>query len=87
MQHRIYWGSLKRWMEWSLKTWLAPWAYLASIAYHDYYWMPVVGRQRVSDALHSEWGRLFAHWERLSPDEQGFAELPSSAARLRRLAG
>ena len=28
-QHRIYWGPLKKPLEWSLKTWLAPWAYVA----------------------------------------------------------
>ena len=40
MQHQIYWGKLKKPIEWSLKTWLAPWAYLASVAYHDLYWYP-----------------------------------------------
>ena len=34
MQHRIYWGPLKKPVEWSLKTWLAPWAYIA-VVYHD----------------------------------------------------
>ena len=87
MQHKIYWGGLKKWLEWSLKTWLAPWAYLASIAYHDYYWMPFVGRQRVREALQSEWGRLFANWEALTPDEQGFKDLPAAPAKLRRIAG
>ena len=24
MQHQIYWGPLKKPIEWSLKTWLAP---------------------------------------------------------------
>lgn len=87
MQHKIYWGSLKKWVEWSLKTWLAPWAYVASIAYHDYYWMPFVGRQRVHEALGSEWGRLFAHWENVAPDEQGFSDIPASPAKLERMAG
>ena len=40
MQHKIYWGPLKRWMEWSLKTWMAPWAYVASVLYHDSFWYP-----------------------------------------------
>ena len=35
MQHRIYWGPLKTPIEWSLKTVLAPWAYVASVLYHD----------------------------------------------------
>ncbi len=37
-QHRIYWGPLKKPIEWSLKTWLAPWAYVASVTYHDMFW-------------------------------------------------
>ena len=40
-QHRIYWGPLKAPIEWSLKTVLAPWAYMASVIYHDSYWYPV----------------------------------------------
>jgi uncharacterized protein (DUF362 family) len=39
-QHRIYWGPLKGPIEWSLKTWLAPWAYVASVSYHDMFWYP-----------------------------------------------
>ncbi len=78
MQHKIYWGGLKDWIEWTLKTWMAPWAYVASIVYHDYYWMPMLGRPRVEAAMQSEWGRLFANWEDLEPDEQGFADIPPS---------
>ena len=72
MQHRIYWGSLKRWIEWSLKTWLAPWSYAASIAYHDWMWMPFIGRSRVDEALNSDWGKLFTNWEQLKPDDEGW---------------
>jgi uncharacterized protein (DUF362 family) len=75
MQHKIYWGSLKRPLEWSLKTWLAPWSYAASIVYHDWYWYPFVGRKRVDAALQSEWGRLFQNWERLEPDAEGWKNL------------
>jgi hypothetical protein len=87
MQHKIYWGGLKNWIEWSLKTWMAPWAYVASIAYHDYYWLPFVGKQRVHEALGSEWGRLFQHWEKLTPDESGFSDIPEAPAEVTRLAG
>ena len=31
MQHQIYWGPMKKPIEWSLKTVLAPWAYIASV--------------------------------------------------------
>src|SRR5207237_9797401 len=41
MQHKIYWGPMKKPIEWSLKTVLAPWAYIASVIYHDSFWYPV----------------------------------------------
>jgi uncharacterized protein (DUF362 family) len=82
MQHRIYWGPLKRWLEWSLKTWLAPWSYVASVVYHDAIWYPFVGRRRVRDALASDWGRLFANWERLAAQGPGYPE-PGESAPLR----
>ncbi|MBW2455927.1 MAG: DUF362 domain-containing protein [Deltaproteobacteria bacterium] len=84
MQHKIYWGPLKRPIEWSLKTVLAPWAYLASVAYHDSIWYPLVAHKRVETAMQSEWGRLFHNWERLVPDDQGFAEVGDEAPRLKR---
>ncbi|MCL2823149.1 MAG: DUF362 domain-containing protein [Polyangiaceae bacterium] len=70
-QHRIYWGPLKKPIEWSLKTWLAPWAYLASVTYHDMFWFPAVGKSRVNAALRSDWGRLFANWSQVQPDPDG----------------
>jgi uncharacterized protein (DUF362 family) len=70
-QHRIYWGPLKKPVEWSLKTWLAPWSYVASVSYHDMFWYPVYGKKRVSEALQSDWGRLFANWGKVQPDEKG----------------
>ena len=70
-QHRIYWGPLKRPLEWSLKTWLAPWAYLASVTYHDLYWYPFVGRAHLEQVLKSDWGRLFANWGKVAADAEG----------------
>ncbi len=75
MQHRIYWGSLKRPLEWSLKTWLAPWSYIASVIYHDWFWYPVLGRARVKAAVQSAWGRLFHNWEKVTPTEHGYPDL------------
>jgi uncharacterized protein (DUF362 family) len=72
MQHLIYWGRLKKPIEWSLKTVLAPWAYIASVLYHDSFWYPVKGRAMMHPALTSDWGRLFRNWERLRPDADGF---------------
>ncbi len=84
MQHRIYWGRLKHLLEWSLKTWLAPWAYIASVMYHDLYWYPRHGQGRVEEILASPWGRLFANWERLTPDERGWPDVGTAPAKLDR---
>ncbi len=62
MQHKIYWGPLKKPLEWSLKTVLAPWSYAASRAYHDLYWFPCVGKGRVEEMLATPWGRLFREY-------------------------
>jgi hypothetical protein len=75
MQHEIYWGRLKKPIEWSLKTWLAPWSYLASVIYHDLYWYPMQGNNRVHEVLQSDWGRLFHNWEKLSADSEGYKSL------------
>jgi hypothetical protein len=82
MQHGIYWGRLKSLLEWSLKTWLAPWSYVASVLYHDWYWYPAHGGGRVRQALRSDWGRLFRNWESLEPDERGFPDVGREPARL-----
>jgi len=70
-QHRIYWGPLKKPLEWSLKTWLAPWAYIASVVYHDAFWYPMYAKDNMRQVLDSEWGRLFANWGEVSPDAHG----------------
>ena len=72
MQHQIYWGPLKTPIEWSLKTVLAPWAYIASVLYHDSFWYPLVAKRKMKAVLASDWGRLFRNWEHLSPDHDGF---------------
>jgi uncharacterized protein (DUF362 family) len=85
MQHLIYWGKLKKPIEWSLKTVLAPWAYIASVLYHDSFWYPVKGRAMMHPALTSSWGRLFRSWEQLTPDTDGFTAVgdePATATRL-----
>ncbi len=86
MQHKIYWGPLKAPIEWSLKTVLAPWSYLASVAYHDLYWYPLKGEKMMAGALNSEWGRLFANWEHVQPDPdgQGWSDVGQEGVRLER---
>jgi hypothetical protein len=84
MQHRIYWGPLKRPIEWSLKTFLAPWAYMASVLYHDSFWYPFKARAQMEAVMASEWGRLFENWERVVPDAQGFADVGRESPALAR---
>ena len=83
MQHKIYWGPLKKPIEWSLKTVLAPWSYVASVLYHDTFWYPFIGKKKMQAALNSDWGRLFRNWETLTPDEQGFPDVGEDAPELK----
>jgi len=80
MQHRIYWGPLKGPIEWSLKTWLAPWAYVASVLYHDSFWYPLMAKRNMQEALASDWGRLFRNWESVAPDAQGWPDVGAAPA-------
>ena len=84
MQHKIYWGPLKKPIEWSLKTVLAPWAYLASVMYHDVLWYPLVAKTRMAGVLESAWGKLFSNWERVTPDARGFDSVGEEAAVVER---
>ena len=62
-QKMIYWGPLKPLEKLLLRTAIVPWSYAASIAYHDLYWYPLVGKERVRQALRTPWGRLFSDYE------------------------
>jgi uncharacterized protein (DUF362 family) len=84
MQHKIYWGPLKKPLEWSLKTVLAPWAYIASVLYHDSFWYPLVAKKKMREVLGSGWGRLFRNWEHVTPDEYGFPILGEGPAEIQR---
>jgi uncharacterized protein (DUF362 family) len=84
MQHKIYWGPLKKPIEWSLKTVLAPWAYIASVVYHDSFWYPLKAKALMHDVLESPWGRLFRNWEQLTPDAKGYPSIPAGGAEIER---
>jgi len=59
-QKMIYHGWLKPLEKLLLRTFIAPWSYVASIAYHDWYWYPMIGKERVRKALYETgWGELF----------------------------
>ena len=84
MQHKIYWGPLKKPIEWSLKTVLAPWAYMASVLYHDSFWYPFLAKKKMEKVLDSPWGRLFRGWDNLKPDADGFPEVGEQSATIGR---
>lgn len=58
-QKAIYWGWLRPLEHLLLRTWIAPWSYVASRLYHDVYWFPFIGRKRVAAIMQTEWGALF----------------------------
>jgi hypothetical protein len=84
MQHHIYWGPLKKPIEWSLKTVLAPWAYIASVIYHDSIWYPLNAKKQIKQVLDSPWGRLFENWEHLTPDDNGFPSVGEAPGEITR---
>lgn len=61
-QKMIYWGPLKPLEKILLRTFIVPWSYVASIAYHDWYWYPFWGRKRVKEMMETEWGILFKNY-------------------------
>jgi uncharacterized protein (DUF362 family) len=61
-QKLIYHGPLKPLEKLLLQSPLVPWSYFASNFYHNVYWYPFVGRQRVVRALETKWGQLFASY-------------------------
>lgn len=84
MQHRIYWGPLKKPLEWTLKTVLAPWSYIASVVYHDSFWYPFFAKRKMDQVLKNPWGRLFRNYETLVSDDRGFPQVGTNAASLKR---
>ncbi len=61
-QKMIYHGPLKPLEKPLLQSPLVPWSYFASNFYHNVYWYPFVGRQRVEAAVETPWGQLFKNY-------------------------
>ncbi len=61
-QKMIYHGPLKPLEKMLLRSPLVPWSYLASRLYHDAYWYPLVGKERVREMLRTDWGKLFMQY-------------------------
>ena len=57
-----------------------PWAYVASVTYHDIFWYPVYGR-RTSSRARERLGPLFANWGKVAATTS--AASPTSARRTR----
>jgi uncharacterized protein (DUF362 family) len=74
MQHKIYWGPMKKV--------LAPWAYIASVIYHDSFWYPANAKRMMRDVLDSPWGRLFRNWEHATAGPDGFSDVGSGAPEI-----
>jgi hypothetical protein len=70
MQHQIYWGPMKKPIEWSLKTVLAPWAYIASVIYHDSFWYPY--NEALCARCWMALGPAVSKLESLTPDVDGY---------------
>ncbi len=58
-QKMIYHGWLKPLESFLLRTPLVPWSYFASRLYHDVFWLNMVGKKRINEALDTGWGELF----------------------------
>ncbi len=61
-QKLIYHGPLKPLEKPLLQSPLVPWSYFASNFYHNVYWYPFVGRQRVEAAIDTKWGQMFKNY-------------------------
>ena len=84
MQHKIYWGPLKRPIEWSLKTVLAPWAYIASVIYHDSFWYPLQARPHDAGGARQRVGPPVPELGDAAPDADGYPDVGGDGAVIER---
>jgi uncharacterized protein (DUF362 family) len=61
-QHALYHGIFKPLERLLTHTPLVVLTYVASWAYHDWYWYPMIGRHRVAEYMRGPWGKLFASY-------------------------
>ena len=57
-------GALKPFKKLALHSPLMVWAPFASNVYHDFLWYPTIGRQHIREFDKTEWGRLWATYQR-----------------------
>ena len=46
-----------------LHTFITPWSYFASWAYHDFYWYNFVGKKRIRRFLATDWGKFWLSYK------------------------
>jgi uncharacterized protein (DUF362 family) len=73
-QPRTYWAPLK--------SWLAPWANVASVVYHDLFWYPQFAKGKMAPVIESPWGRLFANWGNVPTSDRGFPDVGAANPEL-----
>jgi hypothetical protein len=66
---------------------LAPWAYIASVIYHDSFWYPLKAQSIMHEVLGSPWGRLFRNWETLAADADGYPNVGADVGEIERSGG
>jgi hypothetical protein len=60
---KLIYHHLPLWLEkLLLQSFIAPWSYLASKLYYDFYWYNITGKPRVRRFLNTSWGKLFLNY-------------------------
>src|SRR4029079_10073473 len=80
MQHKIYWGPMKKPIEGSLKTVRARWSHIAGVIVRDSFWSPINAKRMMRTVLAGPWGRLFRNWETLTTEADGFPQIGDETA-------
>ena len=73
----IYHGWLKPMERLLLRSPIVPWSFMASRLYHDVFWLNLVGKKRIAEAMKTQWGDLFTRYgsvETMPPLEPGTDE-------------
>ena len=81
-QKLIYHGPLHPFENLLLRTPIVPWSFAASRMYYDGFWYPLVGNQRVQDALDTKWGRHFAEYGGMEAVTKPLYEPKTAAAGI-----
>ena len=78
-QKAIYHGWLKPLENILLRSPIVPWSFFASRLYHDVFWMNLVGKKRVREALATPWGELFKKYASVETIPRSMSDNETSA--------